>query len=203
MVIERGESLDEWQQRRLADFPSAMQILMHLVQRATELHTAGVVHRDLKPANVILLPSTNSWTLIDVGGAAAIGSTVPLCCTLSYAAPETVLAIIAGERTVVANPAVDAWAMGVMAWELLTRTKVFEPGSRALVEQTMQGQAQLPWERAEAAEHNVRMRQLGFMREGVLALLARDPRDRIHMAAVLRLWRGRLGRDTTYRTTSQ
>lgn len=45
--------------------------------------------------------------------------------TPSYAAPETVAAFQAGSRTVVANAAVDAWALGVIAFELLVKKPAF------------------------------------------------------------------------------
>lgn len=61
MVIERGESLDEWQHRCPADFVSSMAIIRHLTERASDVHAAGIAHRDLKPSNVILYPKRNAW----------------------------------------------------------------------------------------------------------------------------------------------
>lgn len=51
-----------------------MQVLIHVTERVSTLHAAGVVHRDLKPGNVLWRPSHHSWTLIDYGCAAEIGA---------------------------------------------------------------------------------------------------------------------------------
>jgi hypothetical protein len=72
IVVERGESLDEWQARIQPDFPTTLQVLSHLVERVSTLHALGVVHRDLKPGNVLWRPRQHSWTLIDFGCAATI-----------------------------------------------------------------------------------------------------------------------------------
>ncbi|NJR41863.1 MAG: protein kinase [Akkermansiaceae bacterium] len=102
-----------------------MQILANVAKRLEDLHAAGYVHRDLKPANVMWLPRENLWTLIDFGCAAKIGSRANLSFTLSYAAPETVKALKRHSPHIIANPATDAWALGVMMYELLTGHKAF------------------------------------------------------------------------------
>ena len=102
-----------------------MQILSNVSKRLADMHDAGYVHRDLKPANVMWLPRQNCWTVIDFGCAARIGAQAPLNFTLTYAAPEVVHALVAGERVIHASPALDAWALGVMAFELLTGAPAF------------------------------------------------------------------------------
>jgi Protein kinase domain len=97
-----------------------MQVIQHLAMRLEALHAAGYVHRDLKPANVMWLPRENQWTVIDFGCAAEVGKEAPVALSISYAAPEAIVAYRSGQKTHVANPALDIWSLGVMAFELLT-----------------------------------------------------------------------------------
>ena len=104
-----------------------LQVLSHVSARLADMHEAGYVHRDVKPANVMWLPRENRWTVIDFGCAARIGESVALAFTLTYGAPEVVDAFETQQRRVEASPAVDAWALGVMAFELLTGAPAFQP----------------------------------------------------------------------------
>ena len=74
IVVERGESLDEWQARIQPDFPTIVQVLSHVTERVKTMHGLGLVHRDLKPGNVLWRPGQHSWTLIDFGCAANAGT---------------------------------------------------------------------------------------------------------------------------------
>lgn len=103
-----------------------MQILSSVCQRLKDLHAAGYVHRDLKPSNVMWLPRQNRWTLIDFGCIARIGAKAPLNFTFTYAAPEVIAAFAAGALDVEASSALDAWSLGVMAFELLTGAPAFQ-----------------------------------------------------------------------------
>ena len=107
--------------------------------------------------------------------------------------------MLRGERTVIANATVDVWALGVMAFELLTRSRVFPPGTRQLVEETMLGKHLLPWEDTADPEHGVNMRRLGWMKKGVLSMLERNPEDRAKLPGVLKDWRSLLQWETTVR----
>ena len=86
------------------------------------LHAAGYVHRDLRPAHVLWLPPENWWFVIDFGCTAPIGSERRAALSLSslrYAAPEAVAAY-RGDRTMLVDVSLDAWSLGVFAYELLT-----------------------------------------------------------------------------------
>jgi serine/threonine protein kinase len=90
------------------------------------MHEAGFVHRDLKPANVMWLPRESRWTVIDFDCAARIGAPAPISFTLAYAAPEVLHAVETGIKTIESTPALDAWSLGVLAFELLTGSPAFK-----------------------------------------------------------------------------
>ena len=103
-----------------------MQVIANLAQRLQSMHEAEYAHRDLKPANVMWLPRENQWTLIDFGCAAEIGREGPLSFTLAYAAPEVIAVWKSGVKKCMSTGAVDAWALGVMVYELLTGKSAFD-----------------------------------------------------------------------------
>jgi len=70
------------------------------------------------------LPRENRWTLIDFGCAVRVGEAAPLAATLKYSPPEVVWALQQGVRTVTAAASMDAWALGIIAVELLSRRNV-------------------------------------------------------------------------------
>ena len=102
-----------------------LQVIQHVAERLSDLHQAGYVHRDLKQSNVMWLPRENRWTLIDFGCAARIGEYAPLSYSLSYAPPEVIQAVRGSRRTIVADTAMDAWALGIVAVELFTNQPTF------------------------------------------------------------------------------
>ena len=100
-------------------------MLSNISKRMADMHEAGFAHRDLKPANVMWLPRQNRWTVIDFGCVARIGQPAPLCFTLAYAAPEAVEAYHQQNLRMKCTPALDTWALGVLAFELLTGAPAF------------------------------------------------------------------------------
>ena len=102
-----------------------MQVLANIASRMKDMHAAGYAHRDLKPANVMLLPRENRWTVIDFGCAARIGSRAPVAGSVTYCPPEVMRAFEGTETSVEVSAAVDVWALGVVAFELLTGAPAF------------------------------------------------------------------------------
>lgn len=85
-------------------------------------HRAGLVHRDVKPENV-LISDNGEIRLVDFGlvrafAEAGITSTSVILGTAAYLAPEQV-------TTGAATPRSDIYAVGILAYELLTGTTPF------------------------------------------------------------------------------
>eukprot|EP00892_Ulva_mutabilis_P002162 jgi/Ulvmu1/11947/UM082_0026.1 len=176
IVMPRGESLTQWSRRAKPDVFLAATVLSQVTTQLRNLHAACFVHREVKPAHIMLLPRENRWTLIDFSCAAATGAAVAPPTMRQYAAPETVAA---GEATTIAaDPAHDAWGLGMVAFELLTGEPALsvDPADTALVKEQLAGTAPLPWEAGRITAEA--RRRLGVFRKPVLALLQRDPAQR-------------------------
>eukprot|EP00892_Ulva_mutabilis_P008124 jgi/Ulvmu1/5684/UM024_0031.1 len=180
IVMEKGESLHDWSERAEPDLFASVGVLSNVAKRLADMHEVGLVHRDLKPANVMWLPRENRWTVIDFGSATQAGRPASLSFTLAYAAPEVVAVMEGGGRHMEVATAVDAWSLGVMAFELLTGSPAFRfltDGRDKVVAQLL-GVLPLPWEGELGQEVKDR---LGIFREPVLRLLHRDPAQRASM----------------------
>lgn len=111
---------------RLLDRP-ALQVLAHAATRLRDVHAANFVHGAVKPAHILLLPRENRWTLVDFDRAAAVGEEVTPEAQLDYSPPEVLAAAASGSESIRAHPSQDAWALGVVAFELLTGKKALDP----------------------------------------------------------------------------
>jgi serine/threonine protein kinase len=105
------------------------QVLDWLGEAAAALdaaHEAGIVHRDVKPGN-LLLDDGDHVKVADFGIASAAGmdsftQTGTILGTAGYLSPEQAR----GERATAAS---DRYALGVVAWELLTGRRPFQSES--------------------------------------------------------------------------
>jgi hypothetical protein len=127
MELVKGVSLED-RRDRFGEIPWAMPLLRQIASGLAALHDAGIVHRDLKPANVLLSADDASPVarISDYGisrfdedvdararTAAAATATGAILGTPLYMAPE----MVGGGHAV--GPAVDIYAFGIVAYEML------------------------------------------------------------------------------------
>jgi hypothetical protein len=112
-----------------------LNILRGVCSALSAAHTRGLVHRDLKPENIYLhrqasgtVPKVLDFGLVKAlhgeahSTSTALGTTPGLLVgTLQYMAPEQV----AGDEV---SPTWDVWALGVIAYEMLTGAHPFRKG---------------------------------------------------------------------------
>lgn len=121
MELVRGHTLRQLlrDQGRLAP-RQALALLDAIVEGLSAAHTAGLVHRDIKPENV-LLSDSGQIKVADFGLARAATnqtSTGNLIGTVAYVSPELVTGAPADARS-------DIYALGIMAYEMLTGRQPF------------------------------------------------------------------------------
>nr|MBA2560568.1 serine/threonine protein kinase [Propionibacteriales bacterium] len=100
----------------------ALTLLEEILKAIAAAHESGIIHRDIKPENV-LIDLRGQLKVADFGLARAISSSTAatatsgiLMGTVSYLPPELVTDGTADARS-------DVYALGVLAFELLTGTK--------------------------------------------------------------------------------
>ncbi len=138
MELVRGERLDVFATRRGLDVRARLERVVELCDAVQHAHEKGVVHRDLKPANV-LVSDEGALKVLDFGVAHMTGSdletrtratgTGEVLGTLPYMSPEQVRG---DPRRVDAR--CDVYAIGVIAYELLTGVRPIDVSSRSLPE---------------------------------------------------------------------
>jgi serine/threonine-protein kinase len=124
MKYVEGQSLDSVLLSEGAQSPAFVQAMLQQVGGALEYaHRRGVVHRDIKPAN-ILLDEGGWFVLTDFGIAKAtddlgLTSSGMIIVTPTYMSPEHFTGVEVG-------PPADQYALGCVAYELLTGIRPFE-----------------------------------------------------------------------------
>jgi serine/threonine-protein kinase len=125
MELVDGQTVDSWLERSdgQADLDEALAILNDVCQGVSAIHSAGTVHCDLKPSNV-LLDQQLRVRVADLGLAAPYvdgNVTKVIAGTPEYMAPE-----LAFESETPASKSSDIYALGCMAYEMLTGDLPFE-----------------------------------------------------------------------------
>ena len=123
MELLSGRPLeDELRRRGRFTLASALPLLEQMAAGLDAAHAQGIVHRDFKSPNVFLEGTTEPQRVVitDFGLARAVGADVRVTTTPqqmmgtpAYMAPEQVLGADAG-------PAADIFALGVVAFEMVT-----------------------------------------------------------------------------------
>src|SRR4051812_29609385 len=125
MELVDGQTVDSWLSRSegATDLDEALHILNDVCQGVSAIHAAGTVHCDLKPSNV-LLDSQLRVRVADLGLAAPYvdgNVTKVIAGTPEYMAPE-----LAFENERPASVSSDIYALGCMAYEMLTGSLPFD-----------------------------------------------------------------------------
>jgi hypothetical protein len=130
MEFVRGPSLEKLVTQRGFELDSAFATLAGVAQGLAAMHRVGLAHLDLKPSNVIVRADDGAPVLVDFGLAGR--RLRPACGTANYAAPE-IWSTAAAQAETDPRPA-DVYALGCLAYELLTGTPLFDGDSeRAIV----------------------------------------------------------------------
>ncbi len=171
-------------------------LLVQLLQALVYLHRRNILHRDIKPSNVLVV--NNQVKLVDFGIAEMADANPRLAGTLHYMAPEMYL----GSPPSIES---DLYAVGVVAFELMTRRLPHQSTSRTQFLGSLLGDSAddtLPPDildmlsgfggaNAEAVNSDMDMLDLitsepgqpaGEVGQVVKRLLARAPEDRYHDA---------------------
>lgn len=168
MELLEGTSLAELIAAGRVPLQRALPILIQMTRALARAHDFDVIHRDLKPENVFVLPG-DRVKLLDFGIArctqdARLTGLGEIFGTPHYMAPER-------GQTIDAGPGADLYALGVMAFEMITQHVPFDaPDPATLLVKHMREPP--PRLRSRAPEAPQSLDDLVF------ALMAKDPADR-------------------------
>jgi serine/threonine protein kinase len=142
MVLEllHGSDLSQVvEQRGPLPVPQAVDWLLQACAGVAKAHALGIVHRDLKPSNLFLAQRDDGTTIVKVldfgiskstnpamAAGGAVTATGSMLGSPYYMAPEQV------RNSKRVDARADIWAMGIIAYELLTANRPF--GGEALGE---------------------------------------------------------------------
>lgn len=167
------------------DVDETIEVITAIAEGLAVVHRAGLAHRDVKPDNVMLTPD-HRIVLMDFGLVLPeyhVASQTRIAGSPPYMAPEAL------DNTVQpgAGRLLDLYALGVVAFEMLTNTL------------PVQGEnvAQLYDQHQTVAVPNIRERRMGIpqkLADIITELLAKDPNDRPQSAEAV-AWRLRAMRD--------
>ena len=123
MAYVEGESLDRVLRRGPLGVEATMRLVAEVADALAAAHAQGIVHRDVKPAN-LMVRAGGGVVLTDFGiahsaSAGNLTATGTMLCSAGYCAPEMATASDV-------TPAVDIYALGVVAYECLSGQLPFQ-----------------------------------------------------------------------------
>ncbi|MDW8262042.1 MAG: serine/threonine-protein kinase [Phycisphaerales bacterium] len=132
LELIEGKRLDKWVTAANPSIPQRIRLLIDICQAVHHAHQRGLIHRDLKPAN-ILVTADGKPKILDFGVARALGDRAApgeamaqtldgaLVGTVQYMSPEQA----SGDLRELDTRS-DVYALGVMAYELLSGRRPYE-----------------------------------------------------------------------------
>lgn len=194
MELVSGGSLEGTSPPR--DWGAFSDLLLHILDALAYAHARGVLHRDIKPGNILWAPSnggTSRVKLADFGLAHALRdigeSNEPIWGgTPAYMAPEQVNGDWRAQ-----GPWTDLYAVGCLAWELVTGAPPFIGGNaneimKAQVGRALPAMTPTPWapegletwlRRLLEKRPRLRYRRASDAARDLASLHADDRRDRL------------------------
>jgi serine/threonine-protein kinase len=172
MELVRGTTLHEQihkaaREHKRFTIAEVIETLLGIADGLAAVHASGISHRDIKPANIMLAPG-NRTVLMDFGlFTPEFERLETVAGSPEYMAPELYAASVEAG----AGHLVDLYALGVVAYELLTGRPPYR-GANALDTLGMHLRAPVPEVTAERTD--VPPELAALLRE----LLAKDPADR-------------------------
>jgi hypothetical protein len=173
MELVEGETLERVLARGDLETARVLSLIDGVLSGLEALHSVGVGHLDVKPSNVILRERGKALSepvLVDFGLAGR--HLRPGCATRSYGAPE--IWGLSPEGTVPSPMPADVYALGCVAYELLTQDVLFaEQSEMAMIGAHVEHDGAPAPVRALAARAETRP-----LAEWLSSCLRRDPRRR-------------------------
>lgn len=182
MELVEGEPIDRYCESREVPLRSRLELFLQVADAVAYLHRNLVVHRDLKPGNV-LVTDEGLVKVVDFGiakvldgqGEAILTRTGSRPRTPRYAAPEQV------EGGAVTT-ATDVYALGVLLYELLSESPVFDEAGHALERSILETDPAPP---SAVAPEDRRRRLKGDLDTIVLKAIRKRPERRYASAEAL------------------